>query len=109
MGLDIGEPEGEGEADQRRCQRKHAAAQQGQQGQCAVAHDSDHGYWHVMNFGVSAVIDDAAIPVVVDAAGFKGLAAVYLECQYGDYQSGQCEQCNYVSQLTSLLRLMAAV
>lgn len=82
--LNVGEIEGETEADDGSAERDGAAAEEGEESDGGIAGDSDSGDGYVADHGVAAMVDDAAVPVGVDVAGFDGVGIVDLQGEAGD-------------------------
>jgi len=87
--FDVGEVEGEGECGGDGEQGEAAALEEGQCAEEQVAGDTEGGDGDVGDFGVGAVIDDAAVPLFVDGAGLGRGGVVDLEGEGGDDESGE--------------------
>jgi hypothetical protein len=83
--FDVGEVEGEGESGEGGDEEQAVGAEEGEGGHEDVSGDADGGDGDGAEHGVGAVIDDAAVPVLVDAAGGIAVVAVVLaESEGGD-------------------------
>lgn len=67
-------------------------AQEGEQRECNVTGDSNGGDRHVRDDGIPAVVNNAAIPSLVDGAGFSTSGVVNAESQCGDNHTCESEE-----------------
>jgi len=68
--FDAGETKGEGESENGGARQQDAPAQKRQKRDEEITGDADGGDGNMRNFGVRAVVHNAAIPMFVDGAGF---------------------------------------
>ena len=61
--------DGEGEADDGGENEKNTAAREGKDGEQEIAGDADGGDGNLVNHRKGAVVDDAAVPVLIDGTG----------------------------------------
>jgi len=72
-------------------------ARKGQDCQEQVTRNTDGGHRNVPDDGKGTVVDDTAVPLLVDGAGFGSGGIVNLEGQSGDHQAGEGKDCNEIA------------
>ncbi len=81
-----------------RCNRQQdSSPDEREDNQRQVARDPDRRYRNVRNLCKRAVVDDAAIPLLVDRAGLSSGVVVNAQCQRGNHHACQGKQCNQIS------------
>src|SRR5579859_645791 len=110
--LDVGEVEREGESAECWNEQEAVGAQEGEGGHENVSRDSHSGHGDGAEHRIGTVIDDAAIPVLVDAARRVAVLAVMLaqcerrndDAEYGQDQQRIFHQTSFLSGLSDSVR-----
>ena len=92
VAFDVGEIESKGEGGEAGDDQKKALVREGKNCQKKIAGDTDGGDGNVKEDSVGAVIDDAAVPALVDGAGLRGCGVVHLKSEGGNGDAGEGQQ-----------------
>jgi hypothetical protein len=85
-----------------------AAAKERQHADDRVSRNAEDGDGNAVKDGVTAVIDDAAVPVSVDIAGLDVIREVNMEGECGNDDAGQGQESNHKSHSVFILRKFTA-
>ena len=95
--LNKGQAQSKSKADEDEQKKLVAAAQEAHDTNGQVAKNAEDGYRHVLNLGKGAMVDHAAIPVLVDRTDFNGIAVMHAKGEHGNHDSGQGKSCNQIA------------
>ena len=84
IGFDAGEIERERKGDQAGREERSVAAQQGKDAEEGVSGDADYGDRDMGDFGEPAMVHDAAVPFLVDAARLHVGGVMNVQGEAGD-------------------------
>ena len=106
--LNVREVEGEGESSESRNEQQAIRTREGERGHEDVSDDADDGDGDGTEHGVGTVVDDATIPVFIDAArGVSVFAVVFAESERGNGDAKDGEDDEDVFHLACSLMLDA--
>lgn len=80
----MGEIERESQTNQAGCKQNAPTAEESEDAKQGVSGDADGRDRHVSDLGETAVVDDAAIPLFIDAAGLQVCGEMDMQGEAGD-------------------------
>jgi hypothetical protein len=101
--LDAGEINGKGEAGTGGKEEKQRTAHEGENREQEVSGNADGGDGNVVHLSEGAVVDDAAVPVLIDGAGLGAGVVVNFEGEGGVDNAGQSNEEDEVAHDLSIL------
>ena len=100
--LNVREVKSKDKPHERRYDEQAIAAHERENRNGCVTGNADSGYWNSVNYGVTAVVDHAAIPVSVNVAGRRVGRVVDAQRKSGNCDSGNGEQRDQITHRLDL-------